>query len=332
MKKTVISLIAVLALVFALSAVSSFAATVVPSSQKLVVNNEEVNCDIYNIDGSNYFKLRDIAAMINETPNNFAVGWDEAAQTISVTKRTPYELVGGELETGTDKSGSAVASAQKLLIDGAAVEGLSVYNIGGNNFFKLRDLGDALGFTVDYDAATKTMIVNSYDARTAAESNDITAKAEEEQTFENLIFSEDVTITGTAGKVTFINCEFKGNVINKGTDGLIVDVRPGCTFADSTELIISNGKKEADMLEDDFPKFIVYDSKVNVVFDDCFGNIVAINKEAKINGKVYTSADVTLFYDEKNTAFVPYTDQTFDYILIGQCWEASTLNQFVIGA
>ena len=33
--------------------------------------------------------------------------------------------------------------------------------IGGNNFFKLRDLGTALNFDVDYDGATSTMIVKS---------------------------------------------------------------------------------------------------------------------------------------------------------------------------
>lgn len=47
------------------------------------------------------------------------------------------------------------------MIDGKAVDGLSIYNIGGNNYFKLRDLGDALGFTVDYDADSNTAIVLS---------------------------------------------------------------------------------------------------------------------------------------------------------------------------
>jgi hypothetical protein len=35
------------------------------------------------------------------------------------------------------------------------------YNIDGSNYFKLRDLGDALGFTVDYDADSNTAIVLS---------------------------------------------------------------------------------------------------------------------------------------------------------------------------
>ena len=71
-----------------------------------------------------------------------------------------YTLLGGELQTGTDKSASTVKSSQSLQIDGKAVE-LTAYNIGGNNFFGLRDLGKALNFDVDYDTATATMIVES---------------------------------------------------------------------------------------------------------------------------------------------------------------------------
>ena len=39
------------------------------------------------------------------------------------------------------------------------------YNIGGNNYFKLRDLGDALEFDVDYSATTNTAIISSSDYR-----------------------------------------------------------------------------------------------------------------------------------------------------------------------
>ena len=34
-----------------------------------------------------------------------------------------------------------------------------VANIGGNNYFKLQDLADALGFFVDYDKETRTVII-----------------------------------------------------------------------------------------------------------------------------------------------------------------------------
>ena len=53
-----------------------------------------------------------------------------------------------------------VASPQNLSVDGVDAD-CDKYNIDGSNYFKLRDLGDALGFTVDYDADSNTAIVLS---------------------------------------------------------------------------------------------------------------------------------------------------------------------------
>jgi hypothetical protein len=37
----------------------------------------------------------------------------------------------------------------------------SVFIIGGNNFFRLRDLGDMIGFTVGYDETTQTVLLTT---------------------------------------------------------------------------------------------------------------------------------------------------------------------------
>ena len=99
--------------------------------------------------------------LLSGTPAEFAVSWDAAANAVVLAPGLPYESIGGELEVGEDKSASAVPSAQTVWFLDAPADGLSVYNIGGNNFFKLRDLGEALNFKVDYDGATKTMLVDS---------------------------------------------------------------------------------------------------------------------------------------------------------------------------
>jgi len=133
---------------------------VVPSSQKLKVNGEEKATEVYNVNGSNYFKLRDIAALLTGTGSQFNVEYNEAARTVIVTTGAAYTPQEGDLTTGTDKSASIVRSSQTIQIDGAAVS-LAAYNFGGNNFFKLRDLGEKLGFGVDYDEAARTMLVTS---------------------------------------------------------------------------------------------------------------------------------------------------------------------------
>ena len=137
------------------------AANVVASPQNLSVDGVDADCDKYNIDGSNYFKLRDLAQLLSKTDSRFSISFDEQSNAVAVVSGKEYIPVGGELARGQDQSKTAVVSKQSVLIDGKAVDGLSIYNIGGNNYLKLRDLGDALGFTVDYDADSNTAIVLS---------------------------------------------------------------------------------------------------------------------------------------------------------------------------
>lgn len=137
------------------------AANVVASPQNLSVDGVDADCNKYNIDGSNYFKLRDLAQLLSKTDSRFSISFDEQSNAVAVVSGKEYIPVGGELARGQDQSKTAVVSKQSVLIDGKAVDGLSIYNIGGNNYFKLRDLGNALGFTVDYDADSNTAIVLS---------------------------------------------------------------------------------------------------------------------------------------------------------------------------
>lgn len=137
------------------------AANVTVSLQNLSVDGIDADCDKYNIDGSNYFKLRDLAQLLSKTDSRFSISFDEQSNAVAVVSGKEYTPVGGELARGQDQSKTAVVSKQSVLIGGKAVDGLSIYNIGGNNYFKLRDLGDALGFTVDYDADSNTAIVLS---------------------------------------------------------------------------------------------------------------------------------------------------------------------------
>ena len=67
-----------------------------PNSSAVLVNGENVAFDAYTIDGSNYFKLRDLAYVLNGTEKQFAVGWDNASKTIALTSGQANTAVGGE--------------------------------------------------------------------------------------------------------------------------------------------------------------------------------------------------------------------------------------------
>lgn len=54
----------------------------------------------------------------------------------------------------------AVTSSQKVFVDNQEVT-IEAYNIAGNNYYKLRDLGDTLGFSVDYDERSDSVVINT---------------------------------------------------------------------------------------------------------------------------------------------------------------------------
>ena len=123
-----------------------------PTNSKVLVNGKEVAFDAYTIDGSNYFKLRDLAFVLNGTEKQFSVGYDNEKKSVTATTGEGYEKLDGDLAgapTGGEKA--AAISNDSIYIDGQKVEA-EVYKIDGNNYFKLRDLGKALDFYVGWTA------------------------------------------------------------------------------------------------------------------------------------------------------------------------------------
>jgi len=49
-----------------------------------LVNGKIVEFEAYNINGYNYFKLRDLAQAVNNTEKNFEVTWDAANNAINL--------------------------------------------------------------------------------------------------------------------------------------------------------------------------------------------------------------------------------------------------------
>ena len=144
---------------------SGAAVKIVPSRQKLIVNGAERTTEIYNIDGSNYFKLRDVAMLLKETGSRFSVSFDGHSNRVVVMTGVSYASGGGELkevsaEEMRERAATAVASPQVIEIDGKTAD-LKAYNIGGSNFFGLRALGRALNFDVDYDAVAGAMVITT---------------------------------------------------------------------------------------------------------------------------------------------------------------------------
>ena len=134
------------------------------SAQKMICNGQAVSLQAYNIDGFNYLKLRDIAALLSGTGSKFSIQVTDngVKREVYCTLGGNYTIVADDLQVGADQSKTCVASSWAFYVDGE-YKSVYVYNIGGYNYFKLRDLGSALKFGVDYNSETNTAIITSSD-------------------------------------------------------------------------------------------------------------------------------------------------------------------------
>ena len=140
-----------------------------PTSSTVLFNGVETVFDAYEINGNNYFKLRDLAFILSGTEKRFEVGWDEDANSISLTSGQPYTAVGGEMpEYPYGWFTTAKLTDSKILLDGTEVS-FTAYNIEDNNYFKLRDIGAAINFGVDWDEAQNTIVIDTSKGYTPAE-------------------------------------------------------------------------------------------------------------------------------------------------------------------
>lgn len=131
------------------------------STVKLKLNqNQVLEIEAYNIDNNNYFKLRDIAKLINETNQKFSVDWNSSKKLISLSSGESYRATGSELQEGDGENKEAILSASKLELDGKEVL-LTAYSINGNTYYKIRDLAKTIGFEVEWEQSTSTIIIRS---------------------------------------------------------------------------------------------------------------------------------------------------------------------------
>ncbi|MDR2355409.1 MAG: hypothetical protein LBE16_04360 [Clostridiales Family XIII bacterium] len=131
-----------------------------PTASTVLVDGESVAFDAYNIDGNNHFKLRDLAFTLSGTEKQFEVGWDGATGAIALTSGKAYTPAGGEMEGKGAGDKTATPTTSKITLDGKEVS-LTAYNIGGNNYFKLRDIGAAFDFGVEWDGAKNSIVIDT---------------------------------------------------------------------------------------------------------------------------------------------------------------------------
>ncbi len=134
--------------------------TVTVSRQQIYFDGQPCSISAYAIDGSNYFMLRDLAALMNGSKAQFSVNASPADFVIQITSGGAYTPQGDEMSELNAKVTSIAPSQWKLSVGGKTAN-VAAYAIDGYNFFRLRDLGNAIGFSVGYNAETDSVSITS---------------------------------------------------------------------------------------------------------------------------------------------------------------------------
>lgn len=129
-----------------------------PSTQTVDVDGKKVVFQCYALKDANgydtnYIKLRDLALILNGSGTPFNVGWNG---NVTVTTKEAYVPNGSEQSTPFSGQREYRVADAKTVVDGkdTALDAfvLTDDNGGGYTYYKLRDLGAAIGFHVDWSA------------------------------------------------------------------------------------------------------------------------------------------------------------------------------------
>ena len=290
MKKAIISTGLALALITTAGAASAKAT---PSTHKVYVDGEKANVAAYEVNGYNFFKLRDIAAILNGTAAQFEVTWNGAENRIDLTDGKAYTTVGGELEKIPAGTQTANLSMAFVYRDGRP-SSLTGFEINGNNYYKLRDVADAFDFNVTWDGTNQRIDVITTESYDDGEETDVPTpseyNSEYKKAYETLDYDE-------------VNPDYQAQV----------DAFPGTPVTVSVEI------KFYDLINNKF--LYPADIELRVVanranqsndFDNSFPKTTAVKKI-----KTDSTGHATLTFDIPQTVYEKMKDNKAQFYSIG---------------
>lgn len=131
--------------------------------QELRINIDGTESEVYacNIDGYNYFRLRDVSDMLKDSDSRFLVEWRAEDGSVRIFRgKTPEDEAGGVQDAFMPAVGVVLEGDGAIYADNVLKTAQS-YNIGGYNYYKLRDLADIAGFEAGWDAQMGVTVINT---------------------------------------------------------------------------------------------------------------------------------------------------------------------------
>ena len=133
------------------------------TTSKVTIDGKSVAFTAYNIDGHNFFKLRDLANALNGSKKQFNLIWNGVKNAITIKASTPYADAAATSPNAPNQAvetKTATPTTAALYIGDEKCD-LAAYNIDGNNYYMLRDIAGELDFGVTYDGDTNTISVDT---------------------------------------------------------------------------------------------------------------------------------------------------------------------------
>lgn len=127
------------------------------SVQKILLNDKDVDIVHYNINGENYFMLRDVASILSGTKSQFNIKYDAQKNEIKIIKSESYfSLPDNEKKQENNQKMRAIKSNDKIYIEDKKID-IKAFKIDSRNFYRLRDIAKVLDFDLFYDNKTESV-------------------------------------------------------------------------------------------------------------------------------------------------------------------------------
>lgn len=153
-----IGLILMIGIPYALAADSNASVSAKPVVYTISINEQDYETQVYTINGSEYFRLRDIAFIMIGTTRQFQVEWNETEQSVQIIQGPYYREIGGELSL-SDAEKTAVPTTSTIYSSGNKTD-LAGYYVDGSTYLTITDIASDIGFSADVDTDTHTVYIS----------------------------------------------------------------------------------------------------------------------------------------------------------------------------
>lgn len=134
-----------------------FADTAERYQAKSIDLENTVYFDCFNVDGTNYFAIRDVAKLLNNSDYSFNIAYDNENNCVAIDKNDNYISTGAEFNKSIGKKKSKKnPETFDVICDGVKFS-LKAYNINDRNYVSLRDICHILGLNTQWNTNTKSI-------------------------------------------------------------------------------------------------------------------------------------------------------------------------------